>query len=94
MSEVTTTEYFGGCPRCGKVTDCLNIGRGNRFFRKEHKVTWCVGSNLFSDWRDEIEEERRRLYNEVGLDDFTEVKPIYPAEEPTGIYYRRVAKPK
>lgn len=36
-----------------------------------------MGANLFSSWRDQTEEEHRRIWNEIGLDDFEDVKPYF-----------------
>ena len=40
-----------------------------------------IGSNLFSSWREQTEEEQRRIYNEIGLGEFTEVRPL-PCTDP------------
>jgi hypothetical protein len=79
--ELPVDNYFGGCPQCGRDDGCANVGRSHWFYCKEHKVKWCIGSNLFSTWRDETEEEQRRIYNEIGLGDFTEVEPL-PCNNP------------
>jgi hypothetical protein len=77
MSEmITVTNYFGGCPTCGQSDGYLNAGRSHRFFCKEHKTAWLVGSNLFSDWRRETEEEQREKWDAVGLDTFEDVDPL------------------
>ena len=84
MSELLD-DAFGLCPFCHKQDGFANAGKSHRFFCKEHRVSWPVGSNLFSSWRDETEEEQRRIWDEIGLNDFTEVKPYHyprPAEEP------------
>ena len=76
---VTTDEYFGGCPQCGKNNGFLNIGRGHWFVCDDHKTTWLIGSNLFSCWRDETEADWQR--NDYRLAEYSNVEPIYP--EPT-----------
>jgi len=86
---VTTDEYFGGCPECGKSDGYLNAGRTHVFFCREHKVRWIAGSNLFSDWRNETEEEQRRAWNEAGLEGTKLVEPIYP-ERNKGVSGSRV----
>jgi hypothetical protein len=68
--------YFGGCPKCGGTDGYVNVGRNHWFICVEHKTKWCVGSNLFSAWRFETEEEQRHLWDSLGLDDFTEVEPL------------------
>jgi hypothetical protein len=50
------TDYFGVCPTCHKNNGYLNIGRQHWFVCHEHRVTWCVGENLFSSWREQSEE--------------------------------------
>src|ERR1043166_3166003 len=52
--------YFGGCPKCGRSDGYINHGRDHWFVCDRHGLKWSVGSNLFSDWRNETEEERRR----------------------------------
>ena len=52
MTEITTDEYFGGCPECGKNDGYLNVGKDHVFICDEHKTAWCAGANLFSSWQD------------------------------------------
>ena len=78
---VKVDNYFGGCPHCGHDDGYANVGRGHWFFCSAHKTTWCIGSNLFSSWRGQTEEEQRRIYNEIGLGEFTEVEPL-PCTDP------------
>ena len=47
------------CPVCGKNDGHINIGRGHWFYCIQHKKRQYVGSNLFSAWRDETEDEQR-----------------------------------
>jgi hypothetical protein len=68
--------YFGGCPHCGRTDGYANAGKSHRFFCKDHRTSWCVGSNLFSSWRDQTEDEQRRIWAEIGLDEFTDVEPL------------------
>ena len=82
MSEVTTDEYFGGCPECGKNDGYLNVERVHVCLCDEHQVFWRIGENLFSSWQDETEEDWKQ--NEEKLRGYREVKPIYaPAPQPT-----------
>ena len=67
-------DYFGGCPECGKNDGCLNIGRSHWFICHEHKKRWPVGSNLFSGWKEETQEEWLR--NEKLLLTYEEVEPL------------------
>jgi len=73
---ITVTNYFGGCPTCGKSDGYLNAGKSHRFYCSEHKTSWCIGSNLFNDWKDETEEEQRAKWRAVGMEDFADVEPI------------------
>jgi hypothetical protein len=73
--------YFGVCPHCGRHDGYLNIGRAHWFFRKQHRVKWCAGSDLFSGWRDRSEDEQRRRFDEVGMGEFEDIEPVYPAVE-------------
>jgi hypothetical protein len=77
MGMMSANAYFGLCPICHKTDGYLNAGQSHRFYCKEHKTSWLAGSNLFSDWRDQTEEEQRRKWAEVGLDMFENVTPYY-----------------
>jgi hypothetical protein len=72
--------YFGLCPVCHETDGYANAGRSHRFYCREHKTSWCVGSNLFSSWRDQTEAEQRAIWDEIGLDDFEDVEPYFPPE--------------
>ena len=48
---------FGVCPICHKSDGYLNIGRDHWVVCHEHRLRWCVGSNLFSSWRHEKEDD-------------------------------------
>jgi hypothetical protein len=56
------TNYFGGCPICGRTDGCKSVGRDHWYVCDEHKTKWCVGSNLFSVWRELTEAEHQRNY--------------------------------
>jgi hypothetical protein len=66
-------DYFAspGCPVCDHAEGPVHIGKGHWYYCREHKLQWTVGSNLMSSWRDQTVEERRRIYDELGLADFT-----------------------
>src|SRR5215472_2080732 len=78
---VTTDEYFGGCPECGKTDGYLNVGRDHWFFCKEHKTRWCAGANLFSGWRDETDDEQQKAWDKAEMDSFREVEPVLPERQ-------------
>lgn len=67
-------EYWGACPDCGKTGGCLNVDRDHWFVCHEHKTRWCVGSNLFSGWREETEAQWRRNARELA--GYREVNPV------------------
>jgi hypothetical protein len=59
-------DHFGVCPHCGKNDGFLNIGRAHWFVCHEHQMKWRAGENLFSNWRDETEEDWRRNHYRIG----------------------------
>jgi hypothetical protein len=67
--------HFGTCPHCHKTDGFINIGSVHVFLCREHKLKWCVGSNLFSCWRHQTEDEQRQIYDRLGVGDFTEIQP-------------------
>jgi hypothetical protein len=67
-------EYFGVCPQCHKNDGFINVGKSHWFFCKDHKVRWCVGVNLFSSWKDQTEEDQRKIYDEVDFSSFEDVE--------------------
>ena len=71
-------DYFGGCPECGTNDGYLNVGREHWFVCDKHKTKWWIGSNLFSSWMEETEEEWQR--NKIKLADYREVEPIHDKE--------------
>jgi len=73
-------DRFGICPHCGKTDGYVNVGRGHWFFCIEHRVKWYAGSNLFSSWHDETEEEQRRVFDEIGLGFFENDGPYSHAD--------------
>lgn len=44
---------FGVCPECRRAGELLNVERQHWAICTRHRLKWCVGSNLFSAWRDE-----------------------------------------
>ena len=72
-----TTEYFGGCPHCMGSDGFLNIGRDHWGICRKHQAKWYIGSNLFSGWRDETEEDWLR--NSYKIAGYRQVEPIFPA---------------
>jgi hypothetical protein len=73
---ITTEEYFGGCPHCGKTNGYRNAGRSHWFFCDDHRVIWHIGTNLFSSWQNETEAEQEEKWKHI--ENYSEVTPIYP----------------
>jgi hypothetical protein len=74
LRTIEVTSYFGGCPKCGGGNRWLNVGPTHWICCEEHKLKWSPGSNLFSGWREESDEEWRR--NDAELAHFREVEPL------------------
>ena len=68
--------YFGVCPHCHSNDGFLNIERDEWMICHRHQVKWQIGSNLFSDWQDETEEEWAR--NRYRLERYMTVEPHFP----------------
>jgi hypothetical protein len=73
----SSDDFIGLCPICHTNDGFINTGRTHVGYCKEHKKSWLVGSNLFSNWRHETEEEQRRIWADVGMDDFENVEPYF-----------------
>lgn len=67
-------DYFGSCGRCGY----LNVGRNHWGVCTKNKTFWAIGSNLFSSWKEQTEEEWERNIKE--LSEYTEIS-IQDAEK-------------
>jgi hypothetical protein len=78
MAKKQADGYFGLCPHCHNNDGYLNVGRGHWFVCHEHKVKWLVGSNLFSSWRYQTEDEQRAIYDKYNLSSYTEVREHHP----------------
>jgi hypothetical protein len=68
-------DYFGVCPICQRQNGCRSIGRDHWFVCDTHKMKWWVGSNLFSSWRDQTEEELRANMDKLARYREVEVAP-------------------
>lgn len=82
-SVVTGDGYWGLCPHCKGESDLAlvwrDLGRDHILCCDEHKVAWRVGSNLFSNWRNQTPEERAA--NSALLETYRIVKPRHPREQ-------------
>jgi hypothetical protein len=72
-ARIVVTNYFGGCPVCGRADGYRNAGQAHRFFCDTHRTSWCVGANLFSDWQHESEAEQRAKWH---LEGYADVVPL------------------
>jgi len=65
-------DHFGVCPQCGKTGEMLNVADYHWLVCHEHKLRWLIGSNLFSSWQHENEDDWQRNfeimqgYKEIG----------------------------
>ena len=66
-------DHFGTCPRCHKSDGYINVSSTHFFVCHEHKLKWCVGSNLFSSWREQTEQEQRAIYDRFGIGGYREI---------------------
>jgi hypothetical protein len=71
--------YFGVCPTCGSNDGFVNVGSDHWFICHEHKIRWCVGSDLFEAWRYETEEKCG--HNRSWLRTYREIEPFRPLED-------------
>lgn len=69
---------FGLCPECGSNDGYINIGREHWFYCLKHRVCWCVGSNLFSSWREQTEDEQHEAFNHLEFGTFRKVNGSGP----------------
>jgi hypothetical protein len=77
-------DFFGLCPYCHRGNGYANAGRSHRAYCREHKVSWLIGSNLFSSWRHETNEQQLAIWSEIGLDDFEDIMPFFWPETLAG----------
>lgn len=73
-NQTTVDDYWGFCPECGTNDGYLNVGRNHWFKCDKCKTKWCVGSNLFSSWQDQTEEEFE--HNAELLAGYKTVEPV------------------
>jgi hypothetical protein len=84
--EYDDSEYihFGKCPGCHAASQPdaavnYNIGRTHWFACAEHRVCWCVGSNLFSGWKEETPEQWEA--NAAFLNTCEKIEPVMNSPE-------------
>ena len=67
---------FGNCPQCHKTHGCYSVESDHWYVCHTHRTKWCIGSNLFSCWKDMSEQDF--LVNRFMLAGYREVKPWLP----------------
>ena len=63
--DLSKVDYFGGCPECGNCDGHLNVERTHWGVCHTHKTCWSIGSNLFSSWRYETEQQWIENHNKL-----------------------------
>ncbi len=67
------TDDFGGlCPRCHRNDGILNVRKTHWTVCHTHKACWSIGTNLFSSWRNETEEDWDMNYKLLSTYDVVE----------------------
>jgi len=79
MDDNTQDDFFGVCPTCKQNDGYLNVGRDHYFICHEHRVKWCRGSNLFSSWKSETEDDWVR--NRDLLSEYKDVEAFFTKAE-------------
>ncbi len=68
------TAPYGACPKCKKHwVDLINVGRNYWATCPRHNFCWCIGSDVFPDWREESEADWE--WNEEFLKGMRVVRP-------------------
>jgi len=68
-------DYFGNCPKCGENNGRLDIGADHWCVCHKHKFKWRVGTDIFSDWKEQAEDAWKE--NAEVLAGYKQVKPLY-----------------
>jgi hypothetical protein len=56
-----------GCPLCEEERPYVNAGKVHIGYCEPCRVSWVIGTNLFSSWQDQTEEEQRDAYMAAGI---------------------------
>ena len=72
--------YFGVYPVCGYTDGYINNGAEHWFVCDVDLTKWYIGTNLFSDWKDETELEQRR--SKRLLSGYVQVESVRPEQDP------------
>lgn len=65
---------FGNCPHCQNEGINNNVGRVHWFTCEDCRVKWRVGENLFGTWREQTDEDNRRIARRLMA--YREVDPV------------------
>jgi hypothetical protein len=70
IPEDPNDDHWGYCPECHRNDGFLNYGSTHYMICRTHRLAWCVGSNLFSAWREdsELEQTRQQILLRFGYD--------------------------
>jgi hypothetical protein len=63
----TTVKPYLSCPVCEEESPYVNAGRVHVGYCQPCGVSFIIGTNLFSSWRDETEDEQRAAYAAAGI---------------------------
>ncbi|MEQ9002335.1 MAG: hypothetical protein RIE74_02100 [Pseudomonadales bacterium] len=70
-----TLNHFGGCPKCHGDAPYLNLRRDHWFYCARDRLAWKIGSNLFSSWRYESEQDWQRNADMLDSGGYTHCEP-------------------
>jgi hypothetical protein len=76
--------YFGGCPRCGKVAEFMDVDRQHFGTCRTCRTYWTAGANIFSRWRYMTQDQFDQ--NAAWLSTCEEVEPMRPTQEELDAY--------
>lgn len=77
----TKDNYFGVCPVCGWTDGYLNDGPDHWFVCDEDLTKWYIGTNLFSDWKEETDQQRQ--HSKHLLSGYVRVQPVRLPQDPS-----------
>ncbi len=56
---------LGGCLICGRNDGFVNVAEHHWSYCLTHRTMWWAGSNMFSSWKYETDEEQRAAFAEI-----------------------------
>lgn len=101
IRELKDENYFGCCSICGGHNWYLNIKSAQYFVCHKHKKRWCLGYNMFTDWKEENEKIWKKNFKKIWkYDDISgnewynkkkkEIEQKFPNELPRHILRSRI----